>query len=174
MNIILLFDKGILADMRNDMMKTTKLNAIGILDFCYIASNKLKRQLEANTSHFGPVDEKFLSTVLCQIFDSVDVDCRGYIDWYDFITYCLRSGSNRFRANSAQSNLEYILKLNFSPVLPIQRLCFIPAIQLLFVHGHLSEREQHHRRFATNRPQGFALLFHLDPQNTRSPFYRLV
>jgi len=76
--------------------------------------------------------------MLCQIFDSIDVDSRGIISWIDFTNYCLRIGRNRFRANTKQTGIEYFQRMDIQLLLPVRRMCFIHSMQLLYTFDNES------------------------------------
>ena len=84
MDLIVHFNKKILGDIRTMLADVTNMHSINLVHFCSVILQKIsKGGLNA------PVDENIVS-MLCQIFDCVDVDARGFIDWDDFVAFTLR------------------------------------------------------------------------------------
>lgn len=84
MDLIVYFNKKILGSIRSKLSEITNMHSISIVHFCSVIIQKISREgLNA------PVDEHLVS-MLCQIFDCVDVDSRGFINWEDFVSFALR------------------------------------------------------------------------------------
>ena len=84
MDLIVHFNKKILADIRSMLSEKTNMHSINIVHFCSVLLMKISKG-----GLNSPVDEQLVS-MLCQIFDCVDVDSRGFIDWEDFVSFTLR------------------------------------------------------------------------------------
>eukprot|EP01041_Mallomonas_annulata_P007373 gene7373-15060_t len=133
MELISYLHKNTLADIKNEILEmyhtlpeSLVLEAINLRDFCRVFMKRLNQ-----FNHIREPPEKHIK-LLCQIFDTIDADSRGVISWMDFTNYCIRMGRNRFRPNVKQSDIEYFQRMDIQPLLNVRKMCFIPAIQLLF------------------------------------------
>jgi hypothetical protein len=84
MDLIVYFNKKILADIRGKLSTVTNMHSINLIHFCSVILPKISRG-----GVNSPVDENIVA-MLCQIFDCVDVDSRGFIEWDDFVSFVLR------------------------------------------------------------------------------------
>ena len=133
--LVLQFEKASLFEMKKDILDRNHivsdenaLDAINLKDFC---RSFLRTAMKA-ADYKGPEFIKRYMVVLCQIFDSVDVDSRGVISWTDFTNYCIRLGRNRFRPPIKQAEVEYHQRMDLQPTLIVRKMCFVQSLQLLF------------------------------------------
>lgn len=133
MDLFLHFDKDILIDIKQELVnlyaqnpKNLELAAVHLIDLCSVFLKRLKFGLRAVDS-----TDKIIR-MLCEIFDAVDSDSRGYISWIDFTNYCIRVGRNRFRPNAKQSAIEYHQRMDLHPSVAVRKMCFIHQMQLLY------------------------------------------
>jgi hypothetical protein len=111
-----------------------QLNFIALDDFCFVMLSHWRAEAETEREkELTPSELLRRVRMLCQLFDSVDVDSRGYISWSDLTNYCLRAGRIQLKENSYHSSATYIQDTrNLTPLLPIQKLFFVNKMQLLF------------------------------------------
>jgi hypothetical protein len=84
MDLIIYLDKKMMDQIQDDISRAGNIHAIGLMEFCYIMIKNIKKYWYKN-----PLDENLVG-MLCQIYDCVDVDSRGIIDWDDFVSFALR------------------------------------------------------------------------------------
>ena len=84
MDLIVYFNKKILGGIRAKLSEITNMHSINLVHFCSVILQKISKG-----GSNAPVDENLVS-MLCQIFDCVDVDSRGVINWDDFVSFALR------------------------------------------------------------------------------------
>ena len=84
MDLIVYFNKKILGSIREKLSEITNMQSISIVHFCSVILQKISKG-----GLNSPVDTS-LVTMLCHIFDCVDVDSRGFINWEDFVSFALR------------------------------------------------------------------------------------
>jgi hypothetical protein len=84
MDLIIYLDKKMLEQIKEDVLRIGSLHCLGIMEFCYILVKNIQKYWYKN-----PLDENLIG-MFCQIFDCVDVDSRGIIDWDDFVSFALR------------------------------------------------------------------------------------
>jgi hypothetical protein len=146
MDLIMTLDQSTLVGVRAELLRMEKdkygplvelpMNSISLDDFCFVMLNNWRSAIANSDGN----EEDITSTellrrirMLCQLFDTVDVDSRGYISWSDFTNFCLRAGRIQLKENSYHSSASYSQDLRTSsPVLPIQKLLFVDKLQLLF------------------------------------------
>lgn len=91
--------------------------------------SKLDQPFYTNTNAFHLQMASIIS-----VFDAVDVDSRGVIDFTDFTNFCLRLGRLLFKPRIKRSSSTF---LQFQPQsntnLPSTRMRYLPEFRLLFV-----------------------------------------
>ena len=146
MDLIVFFDKTMLSVAKKEIMEICSLQCIGIVEFCFVLLKCIRKYWAAD------IMNKSLLGMLCQIFDSVDVDSRGIIEWNDFVAFTLRrfklqhsgdyvimflmycSGRNRFKETSSYSNIDYAQRMDVPAVLPAKQLMFVEETQMLYAY----------------------------------------
>lgn len=127
MDLIVYFDKKIISTLESDFLQIyPKLGSIKIIDFCRVCLRRLGEHW------IGKHKDSTTIRMLCGIFDAVDVDGRGLINWDDFINFCIRNGRNVLKPSSGLSFLEYFQRMDLSPVTPVRQLYFSRDTQLLY------------------------------------------
>jgi len=126
MDLIVYFNKKILGDIRAKLSDITNMHSINLIHFCSVILQKISKG-----GPQAPVDEN-LVTMLCQIFDCVDVDSRGFINWDDFVSFTLRSGRNSFKPVSGYVNVEYLQRMDVNAVMPVKKLYYCGETNLLY------------------------------------------
>ena len=84
MDLIVFFDKTMLDVAEKDVMDVCHPQRIGLVEFCYVILKSIRKYWASD------IMNESLVGMLCQIFDSVDVDSRGIIEWNDFVAFVLR------------------------------------------------------------------------------------
>jgi hypothetical protein len=84
MDLIVFFDKTMLDLAEQDILEICNPQCIGIVEFCYVMLKSIRKYWSSD------IMNEELMGMLCQIFDSVDVDSRGVIEWHDFVAFALR------------------------------------------------------------------------------------
>ena len=102
-----------------------QLNSVNDDDLCYTNTSNV-------TSDDNVKDTKMIK-MLVHIFDSVDVDSKGFIVWDDLVSYCLQSGKNIFLPTVKNSGIEYTQTTKCSSHLHGRKLYYAPTISMMFV-----------------------------------------
>lgn len=84
MDLIVYFNKKILGQIKGKLSEITNMHSINIVHFCSVVLQKISK------GNLNSVLDENLVSMLCQIFDCVDVDSRGIIHWDDFVSFALR------------------------------------------------------------------------------------
>ena len=84
MDLIIYFDKTMLTKIKEDTLRFSSLHSLGLIEFCFIILKNIKKYWNREIFNHN------LIGMICQIFDCVDIDSRGIIDWDDFISFTLR------------------------------------------------------------------------------------
>jgi hypothetical protein len=112
--------------MENDLLAENKRNAIDIIDFCKVCLSHLR------DVWIGKDTDMSIIRMLCTIFEAVDVDRRGYLNWDDFINFCIRNGRNKLNPDTGVTNLEYFQRVDLSPVTPAKQLFYSHDTNILY------------------------------------------
>jgi hypothetical protein len=127
MDLIIYFDKNMMSALKEDVFHSAgNPHAIGLVEFCFVMIKNILKYWNRD-----PLDQNLIG-MLCQIYDCIDIDSRGVIDWEDFVSFVLRSGRNQFKAISGYSNIEYIQRTDAPIVVPLRQLYFCFELQTLF------------------------------------------
>jgi hypothetical protein len=147
--LICCLDKKLLIDIREELSRHHHLSKISIQQFCAVVIKRLRPSKRATISENKtetdcnpPLRKRRQSNftgdytpllhLLCRVFDSVDVDSRGYICWDDFAAYCIREGRNHFRPSFQLSRLDYKQRLDRVARIQARKLLFVPNTQILY------------------------------------------
>ena len=124
--LVCCFDRYMLANMETDLSEIGSLNAISCKNFGAIVLKWLCLRW-----NFWNVSDSLLLNI-CTVFDCVDIDSRGIINWDDFTAYCVRVGRNQFKAMFHQSQLEFHQRIDDPMHIQSRKLFFIAATQTLY------------------------------------------
>lgn len=132
-DLMFYLDRSILAEIQGDLKEVGSLNAINAKDFCFVILKWLCLRW-----NFWCIDDAAISLV-CRVFDCVDVDSRGVICWDDFNAYCLRAGRNQFKVIFRQSAQDYMQRFAYCVHVPARRLMYVPSTAMMYCYdGDLS------------------------------------
>jgi hypothetical protein len=122
--LICCLDKKLLIDIREELSRHHHLSNISLQQFCTVVIKRLRRP---DLGDYTP-----LLHLLCRVFDTVDVDSRGYLCWDDFASYCIREGRNHFRPSFQLSRLDYKQRDDRVTRIQARKLLFVPNTQILY------------------------------------------
>lgn len=105
--------------------------------------SKLDQPFYTNTNAF------FLQMAsIIAVFDAVDVDCRGVIDFTDFTNFCLRLGRLLFKPSIKRSSSNFLqFQTQSNTNLNSCKMRYIPEFRLLFVSDSETPRVRLYRYF---------------------------
>lgn len=121
------------------------LKNITLPQFVYAVLNRLYKSDNTNTNNIGDPNwnqekktlngEKLIKRIrlFCQLFDAVDIDNKGFVDWFDLTNYCLRCGRNQFEPTLALSTLQYTQAIYQTSHVCGSKLYFADVNQTLYV-----------------------------------------
>jgi hypothetical protein len=124
----------------NEMLKN-----ITLPQFTYAVLNRLYKTDNTNSNNIGDpnwnqkkstsIGKKLIKRIriFCQLFDAVDIDNKGFVDWYDLTNYCLRCGRNQFEPTLALSTLQYSQAIYQTSHVSGSKLYFADVNQTLYV-----------------------------------------
>jgi hypothetical protein len=107
----------------------TSLKQIDAFDFVAALFKAIERDNEFGVEMLKPIK---IIRELCYIFDMVDVDSNGFVEWSDFTNFVLRAGRFTFTRNIRNLSMTYCLvSVNTKTALPLRALYHIPQLNRL-------------------------------------------
>lgn len=129
--------------------------------FCYAVLHNFHKydDVEGSDNDSQPADHPFFKVksferrlrLLCNLFDAIDVDSRGYITWFDLTDFCVRMGHNELVTANLSFGRDYVAFQYQSHPFPGRLLYFSERMQTLFAIN-AENPEVLYYRASTGRP----------------------